>query len=44
MADWVYDVKDALVFRITKFNIKNSVPLKTVYRNITFDGLLSFEL
>jgi len=36
--------KDALVFRITKFNIKNSVPLKTVHSNITIDGLQSFKL
>ena len=38
------DVKGGLVFRITKFNIKNSVPLKTVYSNITIDGLHSFKL
>jgi len=36
--------KGALVFRITKFNIKNSVSLKTVYSYITIDGLLSFKL
>ena len=32
-----------LVFRITTFYIK-SVPLKTIYSNITIDGLLSFKL
>ena len=36
--------KGALVFIITTFNIKNSVPLKTVYSNITIDGLFSFKL
>ena len=36
--------KGAKMFRITKFDIKNSVPLETVYSNITIDGLLSFKL
>ena len=40
----VIAIKCALVFRITKFNLKNSVPLKAVYSNITIDGLLSFNI
>ena len=37
MFKYPFDVfKGALVFRITKYNIKNSVPLKTVYSNIGF--------
>jgi len=40
----MYDFKLILVFRITKFNIKNSVPLKIFYSNLTIDGLLLFRL
>jgi len=38
------NVKAGTEFRITKFDIKNCVPLKTVYSNITIDDLLSFKL
>jgi len=36
-------LKGGLVFRITKLK-KKSVPLKTVYSNITIDGLRLFKL
>ena len=38
------NIKVNLVLRITNLNIKHSVPLKTVYSNITISGLLSFKL